>query len=782
MTIQGRQQVEVVDGVQRKIELAERERRAARFEHNFTVLLSGGYAVLKSTEFINDLTSFLVSDPAQDRQKKKDCLLAIQDGLLSDDTIIRERVLTICSVVSLHFLQYEDFEFLSLLVDGLLLWLEMETEIVPGIEQIFKRLRDIVNIQINHGRLEDGAKIVGLMAEMNRKHSLRHRSYASLAGKMLSEVASPSNLEQLCDSALVSEEDYASSLKILKGVGEPGIAYLFTRLVESPNKKERLRLIPLIADFEGDAEAYLQRKLVVGPHWSEIRNILSILGIIASPMSLPAICDCLRHEEKRVRIQALDCMRKIGGMPVKHALMKTLSRVDDGMKVQVIRTLVDDFGNDDQVFETLLEIAENRSNFGASSGLKLLHGIIGGLKCFPLQKTVDLLETMRIEYENIPQQEEILFLIDQTLNQVGPTLRRQKADYTAEEKSVDFDMDPLDQQGAFHCWKEIEAQVERLLGDQKVEDASKLIHERALQAVRDRAFGSAELLRDRLLEINPMFLDEAIALGELIEKKRGEDISDHYFSTWAELYATLSEEEFRAFYHECRMENYGSDEVVVKVGEVNPNLYFLNSGQLHLFCVDDGQDVFLKKLYPGDVSGWEPFFSASVWTVSLKTKGFVQLQVLDQDGLKNLEENFNGFGAKLEGFCRQRTRLPELLRMSGRDRRTEPRYAVTLIARNMLLDAYGNRGKRIFSGALIDVSRNGLAFSVGISSLENAKALLGRQLITVIDQNDGEELNCKGAIVGVRKSGRSIQEFTVHVRLSQKISIETFEKLVASTF
>lgn len=780
MTIQGRHTVDVQSNIREKIELAEARRRRERFEHSYEAMLAGDQSVLSSAEFVSDLTNILVSDPDEDRARKKECLLALQASVVSENAIVRERVLALSSVVSLHFLRFEDFEFLSILVDGLLLWLEMETEIVPGLEQIFKRLGDCVRMQINHGRLDDAKKIIRVLDELYRQSSQKHRSFSSLSGKVLHDLAVSTTLEPLCDIAIVRDDDFPDARELLLLLGSSSVEYLFRRLVESPNKKERLQLIPLIAGFNEQAIELLEKRLATRPSWSEIRNILTIFGEIAHSRTLYLIRGCLVHEEKRVRIQALDCLRRIGGEDVKQELIKGLIEVDDGMKIQLIRTLVEDYGNDDDIFEALIALTNRRANFGASSGLRLLHALIGGFKRFPREGSVQLLKRMRSEYAHIPDQEEILFLIDQTMKFIEPTLRRKKADRSNED-DIGFDFDPMAQQGAFHCWKEIEDDVERLLDKQLLEEATRVIHDRALQAVSDREFGGAELLRDRILEINPMAMDDAISLGELIESKKGEDISDHYMAIWSELCQLLDEEEFRALYYACSMETYGRGEEIVRAGEMSSSLYFLNSGQVHLFCSEGEQEVFLKKLFPGDVSGWDPFFSASVWTVSLRAKGIVHLQVLEQEALSELEGEYPGISGRLEEFCRQRTRVPELLKMSGKDRRSEPRYSITLIARNMLLDSYGNKGKRTFTGVLMDISKTGLAFSVGISSTENAKALLGRQLITLLDMEDSEELRCKGAIVGVRKSGHGAQEFTVHVRLAQKIDNNTFEQLVANT-
>ena len=54
--------------------------------------------------------------------------------------------------------------------------------------------------------------------------------------------------------------------------------------------------------------------------------------------------------------------------------------------------------------------------------------------------------------------------------------------------------------------------------------------------------------------------------------------------------------------------------------------------------------------------------------------------------------------------------IPDLVRMAGSDRREYPRYPVSLIINNMLLDPFGQTGKKTFRGEMIDISKGGLGF------------------------------------------------------------------------
>ena len=56
-----------------------------------------------------------------------------------------------------------------------------------------------------------------------------------------------------------------------------------------------------------------------------------------------------------------------------------------------------------------------------------------------------------------------------------------------------------------------------------------------------------------------------------------------------------------------------------------------------------------------------------------------------------------------------------------------------------------------------------------ISSRENARLLLGRQIISVIEIEGKDKLKCFGVIVGGRFQDEGGQEFVVHVNFHQHL-------------
>jgi hypothetical protein len=344
---------------------------------------------------------------------------------------------------------------------------------------------------------------------------------------------------------------------------------------------------------------------------------------------------------------------------------------------------------------------------------------------------------------------------------------------------VSFDNDPVQQQLALEKVRKAEEEIQALVRAGQIQQAGQLIYDQGITAAKIKDFAVAELLRDRLLEINPMAFTEVIQLGEFIDEQKSTSITSHHLEIWSELYEEMTTEEFNQLYYSLRQENYHKGDIIVRSGETDNNLYFLNSGYISLSCDAGGKEIFLKRMQPSNVLGGEQFFSLTVWTVTLRALSEIQVHVLDHEVFKKIAEDYPGIEDKLRNYCQKHAQVPELLKMSGDDRREYPRYPVILHTRNILLDPFSNKGKRSFNGELFDISRQGLAFTIRISNTDNARLLLGRHIMTTIIIGDEELTQQNGVVVGVRLYEPIMQDYSVHVKLSKKIDEAIFKRIVS---
>lgn len=771
---------EALETVKQSIKDAEEQRRSLRFQHNFHELKAGDVQVFKNDEFLSDLLEFLKILDEKGSGARTLALTCLKDAVVAEDMSIRERSLAVLSQYSQFVHDKNDHFGMSKVMECFYGWLLFETEVLPGSAVLCKRIEEILEWLVWKTLVKDAEKILFVLTQIHRGQIEKNPAIRGMAGNCIETLKKKSILETLTDGYLADNErrQYYKSILIL--LQSDAITYLLNRIIESHSRKERLAIIDLIKLFGDGSVPALLNCLKTDPSWAVIRNIIFILTQVGDLGLYKHIEVYCRYPDERVQLEVLRFIAKFDGDDKNLHLINSLSFVGERLKIHVLRLLTEQNVKNEDTFNAIRDLANMRGSFSASTGTELLSAIINSLKSFPVAESVSLLNEMKNDYSRSLGGSHIVLLLDEALNIIEPQIRHSQREQSGIDDMVSFDSDPLAKRAAFSVMNDIEKQIEWHLKKGEQKEAGSLIYDQAVNSLNQKNYTVAEMLRDRLLEVNPLALSEVIQLGELIEEHKSNSITSHHIEIWSELYEEMTSEEFSTLYYALNQENYDKGDVIVKSGETDNNLYFVNSGYLSLSCNASGNDVFLKRMQPSDVLGGDQFFSASVWTVTLKALSSVQLHVLEQSKWLEILKVEPGIEEKLQRYCEKYKEITKLLQMSGDDRREYPRHPVCLITKNMLLDPYGKKGKRNFNGELKDISKAGLAFTIRIANKDNAKLLLGRQIITTISI-DGQELSpFSGVIVGVKIHDPQMFDFSVHVKLSKKIDDTSLWKIVES--
>ncbi len=771
---------DVLENIKQSISLSEEKRRQQRLEHNFTKLTQGNIQILKNDEFIRGLVDYLLGHTDEDKDLKRKILISLGEAAIFEDRNIRERTLTVLSLAGEHFLKSSEKGGILLVVHSFCKWLEYEKEMLPGLVVVIKRMEELTLWLLEQSFWKEAEMVIAIFHLIQGGSNEKSSAFRSLVAQTLDKFATKATLEHLTDGYLLGDSRQLLFRNILLFFETRAAVYLLNRTIQSLSRKERLALIHLIPMFGSQVLPILEGCLKNSPSWAVVRNVLCILSEIDSDSCYTFIKQYFSHEDKRVQYELICCVVRFGGSELKYRLLEGLGIVNDDLKVHIIQLLVEYVPREEAVLGGLSEFIEKRNIFSSRSRNKLVGAAIAALKCFSSIKSVEILRNLQDEYSKLPGNEQMQLQIEEALKSLTPQLRHHQQRVEKKSEPVSFDSDPQQMRKALSKLVSIEENLRKLVRAGDMSGAGRLLHEEALSAARAKEFLLAEKLRDRFLEINPMALVEAVALGDLIEEEKTTSHASHHLGVWRELYEEMTTEEFNALYSVFRQEECRKGDMIVRVGETDDVLYFLYNGYVSLNCLSGSNENFLKRMGPGSVLGWDQFFSASVWTVTLRALSDVQLQVLDHAEFQKIAEDFPGMEEKLRQYCDKYGGIPELLKMSGDDRREYPRYQLSLFTQNLLFDLYGNKGKRSFKGELIDISRNGLAFIIKISSRNNAKLLLGRQIISTLLLAGGEVLaECSGIVVGVRYHDVVAKDSTVHVKLSQRIEDAAFSRIIA---
>ncbi len=768
MEIDKERQQRAQENARKIIEEAERVQEARRISRGAAEFERGNFEILRNNELVTNLANYIFSLLSSGRAEDAALLLQrLGESARCSDVELRERSVMALSFLIGQILEKENLDALEPLSKLLVEWLQFETVYISGFPSICKQIQQIGQLMLDRRLFNEAESLLVIIYQIQSGILEKGNTIRGMLAKIQDNIASREILEILVDEYLLDEEKKLSSVdNILVYLGRRAVIFLLNKLMHSDSRRDRFLLMRLIPVAGNVAVPVLVECLKKNPPWYVVRNIIYIIAEMGDPSLYSMVQPYLKHKDIRVQQEVINCINRLDGSKMKPRLLEALMLVDDELKLSLVVHLAQ-LGGDD-VEEALHDLLAKRGAFGEQSREELVVRIIGALKKFPSQKSARLLRLLVASYSRDPAHVRIAGLAQEALLALEPKLRRLNQNVQAGDE-IAFDDDPKEMTKAATKMRKFEEEIASFVKVGDLEKACQKIYNHCVAAAREKDFLTAEMLRDRLLEINPMALSEVIRAGEIIEEEKSSSITSNHLKIWGDLYEKMTTEEFTAMYYALRLEKYHSDDVIVRSGETDTSLYFLNSGFVGIYCNHGSQEVFLKRMQPGDILGVEQFFSVSIWTVTLKAQSEVQIHVLDRDMLAGLQNSHPGLESKLQDYCMKFDIVPDLVRMAGSDRREFPRYPVSLIINNMLLDPFGQTGKKTFRGEMIDISRGGLGFSIRISNKDNARLLLGRQIVTEIDIGKGEKLRCAGMIVSVRFHHVVELDFSVHVKLFKKL-------------
>ena len=320
---------------------------------------------------------------------------------------------------------------------------------------------------------------------------------------------------------------------------------------------------------------------------------------------------------------------------------------------------------------------------------------------------------------------------------------------------------------------ESEKKVEQLIAKGDSDAAVKLLYEMIIQNAREKKFPEAEKLRERLLEVDSMALNEIVSSAEIIEEEKTQALDSIHLEIWSKLYDTLSTEEKNTLFFAMKEITLDSNKPVYVQGKMNSNLYFINSGELKEIYKQKEGVVLLNSLGSRQIAGQDNFFSNSVCTTTLVTASRVKMNYLEKVALAGWEKEFPNLEHQLDTFCKGFPGPTELLKQKQMDRRVIKRVKISGIGQINILNKAGVPMAKSFRGELTDISVGGLSFEIRISKKETARLLLGRRInvkYTFSQSHPAINIDQYGIIVGVY--AHPFEDYSVHV---------TFDKMLDST-
>ncbi len=460
----------------------------------------------------------------------------------------------------------------------------------------------------------------------------------------------------------------------------------------------------------------------------------------------------------------------------KRVLLNLLTTSSDTLKPNIIKELVP--YADEELAAVLIFLLQKQHKLAPGKNEKLLLLICQVLGYCSSYAAVDVLKTFltsRRPELNTPGNE-IFEAVRISIAQLNRhKTKQEKADPTqTPEKHVKTAIDgarhkqqPQKTTAVSHPQKE---QIKAILEKGDKEKAVLLITELIEKCCKDKQFTSAYELRNWLIEINPMALTEIIHTAEIIEAAKQASIDVQHSKTWKALVDTLSPEEFSSLYHIMTPISYSNGKIIVQQGSKARTLLFINSGQVQIQALNQGELIPLQVKEAGEIVGAGTFSEASVWTINVKSLT-CELFLLPRAKLDTLKKHHPALESKLFSFCSAFQPTSRQLKKSRKNRR---KFLRKDVSGRMIFTIIDTSGKEISSeakGNLLDISPGGLAFSIHSSKKKNAMALFGRQLKITLNTGIGSSTIVRhGTVQAVRDIDLVGNEYSLHIEFARQLN------------
>jgi len=327
-----------------------------------------------------------------------------------------------------------------------------------------------------------------------------------------------------------------------------------------------------------------------------------------------------------------------------------------------------------------------------------------------------------------------------------------------------------------------EAQVNEYIRQNDMNGACKLLSDLIIEYAREKNFAKAEALHEKLYATDPMALTEIVRTGEIIEEEKSENVDREHLEIWSGLYDSLSTAEGNALYYSMKSKMFQAGEPIMEQGKLNSRLYFINKGEVKALFNQNGKENLIKLLGVGDIIGQEPFFSATVCTVSMVALSSVKTMYLEIDVLKKWKNEVPALESKLYDYSFKNDLVKKELEGKKIERRSDKRVNLSGTVLFQLLDKSGKPLGKGYKGELSDLSAGGISFIIKSSKKETVRMLLGRRLKVSfkLPMKHNAYHNIEQLMTVIAAQPQVFDDYSIHLKFDTKWAQKMIEDIDAS--
>ncbi len=794
-------QLMAADKARRLLAETEEGRKTKRVQVGIEALAAGKMEGLRNKEVCASLPSTIQKLIQNDKESLAAAIIQnVVNGFKEEKNELRFAYGQVIGGVAEKLVVLKRWEWLEKLTPICLAWIRETEEISPSYKQYIQAMQDMMNHAWHSGNNSLAEHILNIFYYIRSGAFEKNDQLRSVVAKIQDENVDLALLQEYLDQCFVRPVNELICKKIAMQ-GPVAARFLLDTLISTDERSDRIRLLKLLAEVGDELVPVLLERLPDPMPWYGKRNIIRLLTETGTERDIPAVLSYITHEDLRVQQECLQCIVRLGKAKQGKYLLQVLSDVTLRMKIQIVKSLAR--VADSSVIgplELLLDECRLYQGEEKQALVKEICRVLGAsrtIKAIPVLEKIVTSSVKVFDKElHKAAAESIEMLKEMTKVRVRPkapplvvrkirkkvnTQPQEEKEKKVEEEAVDIAKEGEEKKSAQpKQYKSVtgtaeEDEVYTLLAKDKLESAKKLLLDLIKKHAQKKQFSVAEALRLRLIDIDSMALADIIKAAECIEEAKSAGVDENHIIIWSELYDLLTTEEFNTMYHALEHEKYGLEDTIVRQGDLQWRLFFVNKGRVKLYYREKENEILVKTIGSGQIFGGESFFDDSVWTLNASSMGSVELSTLAIDHLRGFKDEYPALEPKIRDYCKKVSNEQEFFQSSGVNRRSDIRKKLSLPVSLDLLAEDGSSEIAV-KGEGSDISRGGISFTSRISQRKHARTLLGRNVEVHIGEEDAQ-ISFIGRVVAIRNLHSADLGRSVHVCFDKDIDDASLAKL-----
>jgi len=405
----------------------EEQRAADRVQQNLDLFSGGDLHSLDDHDFVRSLIRCFRRESCPEPQVLSDILEGLLPLIFREKGEVREKVLLVLFHASEFFL--ENHILSGVLCCNFIMqeWLRDETEMISGTEPVIRQFLSTIEELAADSEFEEVLSSLELFEGIRAGRLGKKPALRSTVSHALKALPGNSFFNKVFRNYPQVKEDRELIEAVIDYFGSACIPALLVKMAGTASRDERAALLKILHSYGDALVPALIHCLDGHPLWSVIRAVLSIFGELGDDSNYRQIKPYFSFPDVRVQKEALNAVTHLNKERRRERYLLALPLVDESLQLDLLGYLLELKEFDESFYNALWRIAGKRNTFSFTRALDLLSLIITGLKAYPREETIDLLNEMHSDYLHSIGGAQIIMLIDNALSTVSPRVRHSRA-------------------------------------------------------------------------------------------------------------------------------------------------------------------------------------------------------------------------------------------------------------------------------------------------------------------------------------------------------------------